>query len=118
MSSVGAVGGGGAAASGAGAGAAASAGAASSVGASVGASAVGATGGESNGDTSAAEMVGGGSESGSNVFVNTNISTQDWCQLRTHAAEPVQESPEIDLKKMLEWLMAIKLLEAANSQKQ
>ena len=42
------------------------------------------------------------------------MSTQDFCALRTQAAQPVQESQEIDLQKMLEWLMAIKLLEAMN----
>ena len=74
--------------------------------------AAGSVGNETAKETSAVEMTGDGSSGGSNIFVNTNMSTQDWCQLRTQAAEPAQEAPEIDLKKMLEWLMAMKLLEA------
>jgi hypothetical protein len=61
-------------------------------------------------------MVGAGvGESASSTA--TGMSTQDWCQLRTQAAQPAQETPEMDLNKMLEWLMAIKLLEAANKGK-
>ncbi len=44
------------------------------------------------------------------------MSTQDFCALRTQAAQPVEQSPEMDLNKMLQWLMAIKLLEAMNQE--
>ena len=115
MSSVGGVGGaggGGAAGGAGGVGGVGGAAGGSSVGAAEGASAVGAVESGSNADTTAVEQTGGGGDV--SIFVNQNMSTQDWCSLRTQAAEPVQESPEIDLKKMMEWLMAIKLLEAMN----
>ena len=119
MSSVGGVGGAGGAGGGA-VGAAGGASAGGSAGAAAGAGAVGAVGavgGDSGGDTSAAEMVGAGVGESSNITANTGMSTQDWSQLRTQAAQPPQEAPEMDLNKMLEWLMAIKLLEAANKGK-
>ena len=115
MSSVGAVGAGGAA----GAGAAGVSGACGPVSGSSGASAVGesASVGEtspvSKGEsTEAVEK--GGMVNGSQGFHGPQMSSQDFCALRTQAATPIQEAPEIDLNKMLEWLMAIKLLEAAN----
>jgi hypothetical protein len=40
------------------------------------------------------------------------MSTQDFCALKTQAATPAEEPQGMDLRKMLEWLMAIKLLEA------
>ena len=114
MSSVGAVGGGGgavAAASGAGAAGAAGAGGA---GATEGVGAAAGVGGDSAGaDTSAVEKTGGANFS-TNIQVNMDMSTQDFCALRTQAAQPTQEVPEVDLQKLMKWLLAIKLLEAMN----
>ena len=113
--SVGAVGGAGGAA-GAGASGAAAAG---NVGASAaaggeGAAAVGpvdGAGDKSGGgeDTKAVEMTGDGSSQG---YQTPQMSTQDFCALRTQAAQPVEENQGVDLQKLLEWLMAIKMLEA------
>ena len=69
-------------------------------------------GGASGGGTSSkADSV--GSEIG-NPDSLPSMSTQDFCALRTQAATPTEESPELDLNKMLQWLMAVKLLEAMN----
>ena len=51
-------------------------------------------------------------EQGGYPLAGPQMSTQDFCALKTQAAQPVEQSPEIDLQKMLEWLMAIKLLES------
>lgn len=115
MSSVGAVGAGGAA----GAAGAGASGGGGSVSGSSGASAAGeaASVGEAapvgkGESTEAVEK--GGMINGSQGLYGPQMSSQDFCALRTQAATPTQEAPEIDLNKMLEWLMAIKLLEAAN----
>ena len=62
---------------------------------------------DSSSDTKAVEQTG-------YPMQGPQMSTQDFCSLRNQAVQPVQESQEIDLQKMLEWLMAIKLLEAMN----
>jgi len=67
----------------------------------------------SGGDTKAAEM--GAADFSSGAY-GPQMSTQDWCSLRTQAATPTEESPEMDLQKMLQWLMAIKLMEAMNKE--
>jgi len=115
--SVGAIGGGGGGgASGAGGGAAAGAAGAGAAGAAGagGPAAVGAVEGKGSGsgsdtDTKAVEMTGGGQG-----IQLPQMSTQDFCALRTQAATPVEENQGVDLQKMLEWLMAIKMLEAMN----
>ncbi len=110
--SVGSVGGVGAGAGGAGAvGSAGSAGAAGAQG--VGSAAPvdsAANTGKGGGNTKAVEQ--GGMVGGSQGLHGPQMSTQDFCALRTQAATPAQEAPEMDLQKMLQWLMAIKLLEA------
>jgi hypothetical protein len=45
------------------------------------------------------------------------MSSQDFMQLRQSCVQPAQEAPAVDLNKMLEWLMAIKMLEAMNGAK-
>jgi len=111
MSSVGAVGGGGAAAVGAAAGAGASAGAAAGsapVGASEGvAKAVDSDGADPTQSSHVAPIQPG----------QVGMSSQDFMQLRQSCVQPAQEAPEMDLNKMLEWLMAIKMLETMNEGK-
>lgn len=112
---VGGVGGGGAAGSAGGVGGVGGAGA---VG---GAPSVGSTesiggGGPAESAVSSSESDTKAAESAGMPMQGPQMSTQDFCALRTQAAQPVQESPEVDLHKMLEWLMAIKLLEAMNKE--
>lgn len=45
---------------------------------------------------------------------HTQMSTQDFCALKTHAAQPVEKSGEVDLHELLKWLMTIKLLNEVN----
>lgn len=45
------------------------------------------------------------------------MSTQDFMQLRQSCVQPPEESPQMDLHKLMEWLMAIKMLEAMNGSK-
>lgn len=58
--------------------------------------------------TTAVEMTGTGH------FETPQMSTQDFCALRTQAVQPAEETQSIDLQKLLEWLMAVKMLEAMN----
>ena len=107
-----AAGGGAAVSSAAGAGASGAAGAAGDSGGTGSIEGVGevkATG--SDNDTKAVEMTGGPGP-GSEGFSGVQMSTQDFCTLRTQAAQPVEEKQGVDLQKLLEWLMAIKMLEA------
>ena len=111
--SVGAIGGAGGAGA---AGSAGSAGAAGAAGAQ-GAGAAGAVDSAASTDkgganTKAVEQ--GGMVGGAQGALGPQMSTQDFCALRTQAATPAEETPEMDLNKMLQWLMAIKLLEAMN----
>jgi hypothetical protein len=87
-------------------------------GAASGAASVGSTG--SVGDGGPAESAGSpkedtkAAEQAGYPMQGPQMSTQDFCALRSQAAQPVEENQGVDLQKMLEWLMAIKLLEAMN----
>jgi hypothetical protein len=101
---------GGAAAAGVGGGAAA--GGAGSIGGAGAVTPAPSVGGDSGGESSG-PSIGAISDGGSgSPTALPEMSTQDFCTLRTQAATPAEETPELDLNKMLKWLIAIKLLEA------
>jgi hypothetical protein len=50
-----------------------------------------------------------------NTDSNVQMSTQDFMQLRqTSSCTEMQETPTVDIKKLIEMMMAIQLLKAMN----
>ena len=119
MSAVGAVGGGGAAA--AAGGGSAAVGAAGAVGAGAGTVSGSASVGDSEGVAKAVGSDGADPTQSSHVAPiqpgQVGMSSQDFVQLRQSCVQPPQEAPEMDLNKMLQWLIAIKMLEAMDGGK-
>ena len=110
--------GGAAAAAGAGAGAASAAGGASHAG---GAKAVGTTASESGGSSEALKPLDSGEHVAPSSQPNGNMNTMNFIELHNTSVTQVNEtqnSSEIDWKKLIEMMMAIKLLQEMGKSQQ
>ena len=112
MSGVGGVGGGGGAS-------AAGAGPSADGSAAVAPAAGAADSGDFSGGNGGVEAVGdesSGGKAGAHVPPPGEMSTQNFAQLRNNSVQPAHEcsSPDMDLKKIIEMMMAIKLLQEMN----